>query len=29
MSPIWMPAQLAVLARVVDLTGFSAAARSL
>ncbi|MGH8217019.1 MAG: LysR family transcriptional regulator [Steroidobacteraceae bacterium] len=29
MSPIWMPAQLAVLARVVDLNGFSAAARSL
>lgn len=33
MSPIlnriWMPAQLAVLAKVVDLNGFSAAARSL
>lgn len=29
MSPIWMPAQLAVLAKVVDLNGFSAAARAL
>jgi DNA-binding transcriptional LysR family regulator len=29
MNPIWMPAQLAVLAKVVDLNGFSAAARAL
>jgi DNA-binding transcriptional LysR family regulator len=29
MSPIWTPAQLAVLAKVVDLNGFSAAARAL
>ncbi len=29
MTLIWMPAQLAVLAKVVDLNGFSAAARSL
>ncbi|HTW37946.1 MAG TPA: LysR family transcriptional regulator [Steroidobacteraceae bacterium] len=29
MNPIWLPAQLAVLAKVVDLNGFSAAARSL
>lgn len=28
-NPIWAPAQLALLARVVDLNGFSAAARSL
>lgn len=28
-NPIWMPAQLAVLAKVVDLNGFSAAARAL
>ncbi len=28
-NPIWMPSQLAVLARVVDLNGFSAAARAL
>lgn len=29
MSPIWAPAQLAVLAKVVDLNGFSSAARAL
>jgi len=29
MNPFWMPAQLAVLAKVVDLNGFSAAARAL
>src|ERR1700752_939030 len=29
MSLIWMPAQLAMLAKVVDLNGFSAAARAL
>lgn len=29
LSPIWTPAQLAVLAKVVDLNGFSAAARAL
>src|SRR5579883_3560369 len=28
-NPIWMPSQLAVLAKVVDLNGFSAAARAL
>ena len=29
MNPIWTPAQLAMLAKVVDLNGFSAAARAL
>jgi LysR family transcriptional regulator, regulator for bpeEF and oprC len=29
LSPLWTPAQLAVLAKVVDLNGFSAAARAL
>src|SRR5215471_18374076 len=29
MNPIWAPAQLAVFAKVIDLNGFSAAARAL
>ena len=29
MSTIWMPAQMALFARIVDLNGFSAAARAL
>jgi DNA-binding transcriptional LysR family regulator len=29
MNELWAPAQLALLAKVVDLNGFSAAARSL